>query len=105
MPDQDRAFDAEVGEQRREHIERLAGQVVGPAGAVEAVRLAVAAPRVRAPGAEPPRRLVRKVAPERDRSQPLVQEHQPRLARVAGDEPVLEVHAEDGNEGHGLSQC
>ena len=80
VADQDRALDPVRREQRREHLQRLVVHEVRPARHVRDVGLPVARARVdQRPAPGRLRRSRREVAPQRDRAEPLVQEHERRL--------------------------
>ncbi len=105
MPDQDRLPDFELREQLRQDLDRLDVHVIHGARLAQHVGLAVAVARIdygRAAGRQS--RIPRKIAPHRDRPEPLVEEHERACSRAGSCDPLdFELAAPDcDEEGIGL---
>ena len=107
MAHENRVLDAEPLEQLRQDFERFDVHVVDRARRAQHFGLTVAVARVDHRGAAGCRnRLLREIAPHRDRAQPFVEKHE--RGRIgAGDSEDFELAALDGNEGCFLNcgQC
>ena len=107
MAHENRTLDAEPLEQLRQDFEGFDVHVVDRARPAKNFGLTVAVARVDHRGAAGCRgRLLREIAPHRDRAQAFVEKHE-RGRSGAGDSEDFELAALDGNEGRFLScgQC